>query len=119
MSKKGDFDFHLPMFPDLQAPDGFLTRDKECHALWYYFSMAICNYKDEAEKTMRYEGDQTVFNYHQLFKSVATLYNVDPNKMQNFWPAIDLQCMKMKLTQLPRDDKYRKPGARYAIIRPT
>ena len=109
------------IFPQLTQPMGFLPKDKEAQALWFYFCCAISNMKDEKEKirmTTDGKSEESVFNYHGLYMSVAMLYASDPHKMQNYWPAVDMQATKMGLTKLPKEDKYRKPGALHAAVRP-
>ncbi|MCF6300380.1 MAG: hypothetical protein L3J52_04575, partial [Proteobacteria bacterium] len=53
-----------------------------------------------------HEKDSGV-NFEQLFKSIAALYNVAPEKMANCWPLIDKQCYNMGMPLLPDKWEYR------------
>lgn len=90
-----------PIYANMVQPQGWLTRDVPCHALFHYFNTAIGIYKSLKEDVV-YEGDQQRYNLHQLYLSVAKLYGVDPNEMGKYWAAVDLQAGALGLTQMPR-----------------
>ena len=104
-----------------ERPNGYLDPSPECHALFYYADKAASNWKDEREHIRMIvdgKGDQTVFNYFQLWKTTAELYGADPDRMKNYWSAINMQRRALGLTVLPDEPKYRDPGRRHAAIRP-
>ena len=85
--------FEPKLWADMTVPVGKLPREAGAQALWYYFMLAS---KIVAEsrpgETLRYEGELDI--YHSLenvYRSVCVMYNVDPNDVQNFWPAVDEQ----------------------------
>lgn len=90
-----------PIYRAYIQPDGWLTADLACHALFHYNNTAIEVYKSEKED-IKLEGYQGRLNLHQLYTSIATLYGVDPNDMGKYWPAVDLQIRSLGLTQLPK-----------------
>lgn len=101
--------FQMPIYSFLIAPNGFLTHDKECHALWHYYTLARRNYEEEFKDTLIiYEGDpDPVYNNRQLFMSIATAYGVQPERMIKFWKNVDMQCTVSDLPKLPDEDRFR------------
>lgn len=101
--------FRMPIYTFLIAPNGFLTHDKECHALWHYYTLARKNYEEEFKDTLiLYEGDlDPKYDNRQLFISIATAYGVQPESMIRFWPNVDLQCNVLQLPKLPDEDRFR------------
>lgn len=99
----------MPIYYDLIFPDGNLTNDIECHALFTYYLRARLNYeKEHAGAQIILEGEvDPEYNYRQLFLSIAQWYQVQPEHMKNYWREVDLQCAAMHLPKLPVDDKYR------------
>ena len=119
---KSPIKIHLtPMvWRSYESPKGFLSSDMACHALFFYASCAAGAYKDEKENiryTIDGKGDQTSFNYFQMWKSAAEVYGVSPDSMAAYWPAVNLQLMALGLTVLPDEPKYRSPGSQYAAVR--
>lgn len=99
--------YEPPIYTDYIIPKGFLQRDFACQALWHYYITAVDNWRKEFD-TLVYEGDlDPQFNYKQLFKSVALIYGVEPEKMQQYWSNVDIQCVALRLTKLPDDSRYR------------
>ncbi len=104
----GVISFHPPTFVAYEKPRGWLTHDKACHALWYYYIIASNNYREHIADPIVLEGDPDVLpDFSQLFTSIATMYGVQPEEMIKFWVQVDLQCLKMELTELPKHDKFR------------
>ncbi len=100
-----------PIFYQYIVPNGYLTPEIEVHALWYYY---LCANKAmrQAENDFRLESQDMPMeiNYRQIFTSIAHMYNVDTEKMNNCWPQIDKQCELLNLPKLPhggdrRNDK--------------
>lgn len=102
------FTFRAPMYVQYIAPNGFLPYDVGAHALFHYFNVAMANYKRQKEDLVlehtgsRGHGETRIFNYHQLWLSIAQLYNTDPNTMGNYWPAVDMQAKVLGLTKCPQ-----------------
>lgn len=98
----------VPLYEGLVRPKGFLLPDLACHALFHYFNTAASNWKREKERILL-EGERDMYNYHQLFLSIARMYAVDPNDMEKFWSVVDFQADVLGLTRLPAERKYRSP----------
>jgi hypothetical protein len=90
-----------PVYRQYIQPHGWLTADVPCHALFHYYVTASEVWKSEKE-AIKYEGDKSKVNLHQLWLSIAQLYGVDPNDMARYWPPVDLQAGALGLTKLPK-----------------
>ena len=100
--------FEMPMYRKYIKPLGFLTEEKECHALWHYYVTARLVYETHVETPIVLEGDaDPVTNFKQLFMSIAFTYQVQPEHMVKFWGNIDMQCHMLQLPKLPDMDIYR------------
>lgn len=99
----------LIFFEEYVKPNGFLSWQVEEHALFYYYIHASQVYKKFFIDTpIVYEDEKDPeYNFEQLFKSVAALYNVQPEHMANAWEIIDKQCDLLNLIKLPKDNKFR------------
>lgn len=90
-------------------PEGWLTRDWPCHALWMYYIMAT-NAKSVVGKSI---DDQIIeYNaesgeapplwmdkrYNAQIKSIALLYGTTPEEMQRFWPNVKMEIQRLELT---------------------
>ena len=106
---QSDQQIELLVFEEFVHPKGQLSWEMEAHALMFYYLNARRAYEIyEIGNPIVYEGeDDPRCDYHQLFVSIASLYNVDPNKMNNYWPMIDAQCISMGFPILPKESKYR------------
>lgn len=93
----GTITMHAPYFDTLlrsSAEDGRLSREPECHALWYYYGMATKAYNDAKDNVVLEEDASRVFNRDvakQLFTSIANMYQVKPADMVKFWPIVQMQ----------------------------
>lgn len=99
---------YAPKFLEFNPPNGWLSPEPECHALFYY--VILIKQQIEADKNSghRYEDEFYPFkigNWYQLFTSIAKLYGVNPEHMNKFWKNIDMQCFLMGSPKLP--EKYR------------
>ncbi len=102
--------YQLPLFPDYIIPNGGLTNERASHALFYYYLLAT-EMKDKEDHGIVYEGDKDPeYFYREVFKSVAKLYNLRPEYMENLWPCVDLTCDMHNLPKLPHGTKYRFQG---------
>jgi hypothetical protein len=82
-------------------PHGWLLPDMACHALMRYAMLARVNY-DRQNETIKYEDEpDEVFNYKQLFLSIATIYGVAPENMIKYWRNIDMQFNAMGAQKIP------------------
>lgn len=99
----------LPIFGDYQPPNGFLTRDRACHALMYYALTARRTYEEVVLDTqIVYEGhDDMQANFRQMFTSIAMLYDVTTQEMTKHWSAVNMQFDALNLPQLPDEERYR------------
>ena len=94
-----------------ETPSGFLNSNKACHALWHYYLTGHLAHEREKENIV-YEGDEDKkTNLHQLFLSVARIYDVKPEDMIKFWPNVDMQAMSMHMPKMPDTDatRFNKP----------
>ena len=103
------FQVEITIFEDFIHPRGALSHQIEAHALMFYYLNARRIYEMyELNDPIVYEGqDDPRQNYTELFESIAALYGVNPNRMQNFWPMIDDQCRLMGFPTLPENPKFR------------
>src|SRR5690606_18627548 len=105
--------FQVPDFHEYEMPNGFLVRDKACHALFYYYLLGRKNYENEHQELglgdqIVYEGElDPKYNYKQLFVTIANVYGVTPEQMIHHWPAVDLTCRAFNLPLMPEGDRYR------------
>lgn len=100
---------NVVLFPDFITPYGMLNSDRASHALFYYYICAMKTYETNiANDPLVYEGhaDPTQ-NFHQLFTSIATMYNVSPDQMANYWDLVDAQCDLMEFPRIPDEERYR------------
>lgn len=96
------------MYPQYNAPAGWLTNSPECHALWHYYLLARHAFETAVQDPMVYEGElDSGVDFRQLFLSVATLYGVEPERMVRHWMNVDMQAWRLQLPKLPNEDKYR------------
>jgi len=99
------------MFTEYEQPNGFLTRDRACHALMYYALTARKAYEDiDLGYEIQYDDPNVLWNranYRQMFTSIAMLYDVEPEQMARFWDCIDMQFFALDLPTLPNEDQYR------------
>lgn len=104
------FNLELPLFPDYIIPNGGLTNDRESHALFYYYILAMNMYDKETNGVV-YEGDKDPeFFYANLFKSIAHMYDIKPDHMVNAWASVDVTCEMYGMPHMPHGQKYRQRG---------
>lgn len=106
----GSMHISTPYFRELEIPVGFLSRDPACHALWYYCCL-IRNQMNERDETIRYEGDWPVdpeANAKNIFKTVAFLYGIAPERMLKFWVNIDMQMAQLGANKMPHWARFDK-----------
>jgi len=100
-------------FEEYVPPNGFLPPFIACHALWYYYLLALTTYQNHdvannPEEVLVLEGAvDPVANYRQLIKSIAAMYNVAPEEMVKFWSAVDMQARALQMPLLPDLEKFR------------
>ncbi len=97
----------VPIFTQYITPNGGLDKEKESHALFYYYLLAQKAVEEDASKIV-YEGEKDPeFKQFELCKGVAKMYGVELTAMLNAWKSVDLTCLMHNLPKLP--DKYRYP----------
>lgn len=108
-SNKPPITFEPILFPGYIVPNGFLDRNRESHALWFYYLHARGTWENNVQNNpWVYEGDlDPGFNFRQLFNSIALIYGVEHSAMAKCWPMIDLQCLALQLPTLPDEERYR------------
>lgn len=91
-------------FEDLIAPNGFLSRDRECHACWYFYLLAQ-KCKETVGESIE---DQTILEsepwmtkkYPEIRRSVQLLYGLQsPGDIDPYWPAVRLQAKTLGLPE--------------------
>lgn len=67
----------------------------EAHALLNYaLNLGQCL----EDNTVKYESDlSATLLPEQMFKTIAMIYNVDPEVMKKFWPLVDMALVYLKL----------------------
>lgn len=99
--------FQPPLFVDYVIPNGFLTQDIACHALFYYNQVAM-NALNRVKHGVELEGETTLTpDFQQLFSSIARIYGLRGEHLIPFWPAVDMQCVALNLPALPKEGRYR------------
>ena len=99
--RKMQFTAVVPNYGDYQTPHGFLQPDRACLALFHYATLVRKAYEQDKD-TIKYEDEpDNLPNYHQLFKSCAMMYGVEPEAMLHFWPNVKLQFATMRLPMVP------------------
>jgi hypothetical protein len=109
LMQKKDFHFDCPVFKDYIIPNGFLTRDAACHALFYYAVLARRAYEENVEGwATQYEGNlSNTTDFFQLYLSIAFMYGVTPEAMQRHWSNVDMQFTVLQIPALPKENRYR------------
>jgi len=105
----------VKLFHGYDKPKGWLDPHIACQGLFYYYLIARRNYEEERAGIVLEGDDDPVYNYTQLFSSIALAYNTQPEVMAKFWRNVDMQCWALQLPKMPEGGKYRMNGK--AIIR--
>ena len=99
--------FNPPIFNKLIRPEGVFPTDiKEyigAHALWYYYISALEIFKFKID-ALQYEDEpnkEDMYNLSQLHSSIALMYGLPPEKMNNYWDLIEEQAGLLGSTYLP------------------
>lgn len=111
MSDYSIMNFVVPRFDNFNMPEGWLTDEPACHALFYYAT--LCAQHEQAVRdNQTYEDELSAegrgFDYSSLMKSIGQAYGAEPEKMVKFWHNVDMQFDKMGGRRLPA--KYRMVG---------
>lgn len=100
--------FTPPNFSSYAPPNGFIPVERAAHALMYYALLAKKQYDELIVDPLVYEGENDVVpNFHQLFKSIALMYGVEPQEMIRFWINVDMQFDVLNLARVPDADFFR------------
>lgn len=103
--KKATIRFNPPKFAAYSEPLGRLNHDRECHALFYYYTLAFVNYEREQNELVL-EGDPDVeANYQKLYRNAAMMYNVDIEKMANYWLLVDQEIDRQNVIRVMEEGK--------------
>ncbi len=106
--KKYNIIFDPPLFLGYMQPNGYLDQHRESHGLFYYNLIARNAYEKHISDSLKVEGELEVSpNFRNIFKSVATLYGVQPEAMAKCWDMVDAQCRILKIPALPNEERYR------------
>ena len=99
----------VPIFEQYIIPNGLFTPNPVEHALFYYYLNARRTYEEHVlDSPIVMEGDSDPeYNFHELFNSIAGLYDVKPEEMIQAWSVIDRQCEALDLPLLPHEYQYR------------
>jgi len=99
--KKGEVTFRAPYFDELlidASPEGRLTRDPVCHALFYYNLLAAKNLKEAKDCLVDEKELSPVFGVKEarkLLESIAFMYGTTPGAMVRYWDVVDKQRRAM------------------------
>ena len=104
--------FEMPYFPDMNIPKGFLSKERSCHALFYYASLVRHQIYERDEKPREEHDQDPLQNPKQLFTSIATAYGVLPEQMVKWWTNVDMQFRLMgsgqKVRMVPEEFRFEK-----------
>ena len=105
--------FQFNVYPEHTQPNGFLTEDRACQAIWYYYLIAMTARskigKSIDDQIIEYKVGQAAplwkdKRFNQQFKSVAMMYGLEsPDEMIPFWPNVKLEA-RSKGMPLPADE---------------
>lgn len=86
-----------------EEPVGYLTRDKACHACWWYYVLAQQN-KEKVGDSIDdqfgvIEGNLWLNkNYEDLARSVCLMYGLDsPDDFMKYWDVVAAEASRCKL----------------------
>ena len=97
-----------PMFADKTIPNGYLTKDRECHALYYYAGLATKMWDEYEKDPVFIEGRHpTQHNYRNVLLAVAQIYLCSPNDMIKYWSNVSMQFTADGHVLLPDEGRYR------------
>jgi len=87
-----------PTFIGNTQPHGALPAGEPgAQALFWYFLKAQ-TVLEKAGGQLVMEGDaDPLWDLERLYRSACTIYQVEPGKAQNFWPAVDAEVDRMNL----------------------
>lgn len=104
--------FSPPYFSAYNAPNGWLFKDTECHALWYYYLLAYKRLEYNRGDILEYEDspadNKSEEHFANIFRSIFIAYKIEPARMVHYWEAVDMQCALLDMPVLP--EKYRFKG---------
>ena len=112
-----------PMFVDQTQPKGWLTHDPACHALWYYYMLAMTA-RSQVGKSIEDQIIEYDFasgaapplwmdkRFNAQIKSIAGLYGVTVEQMQGFWSNIKLETRRLGMPD-PADEIVNLSGEDY------
>jgi len=88
----------------MNKPNGELSHEMPCHAL-FFFAMLVDKSILPMDKAVVLEGNpDPVINAKNLYKSVAKMYNVEPDHLCHYWIEVNSQRKKLGMVRIP--DKY-------------
>lgn len=110
MPRKAHMQLNPPHFNGVTIPNGFIPNEKSGQACWYYYLLAQkANEKENCDSLVQYEGDPLyVPKYNRIFRSVCTLYGIEPGELSHHWRAVDMQCTMQRLPKLPERYRFNK-----------
>lgn len=97
----GGFHYICPYYAELLLganPNGRLPMDREAHALWHYFCVGSLAHRMAKENIVEERDPSRIFNAPAVFKAIAHQHQVDPNKMQQYWPLMMQQRIALGLS---------------------
>src|ERR1044072_8148942 len=109
--------FQCPIFVDQMPPTGFLVREPACHALWWYYMLAmsarakvgksiddqIIEYNAESGEAPPLWMDK---RYNAQIKSIAMLCGVAVEDMLAFCPAVKLEISRLGMPPVPGEIEF-------------
>ena len=96
-----------PLFLKYMFPNGGLNQHRATHALFYYFLLARKAWEEEKGGIVYEDDPEPIFDYLQLFKTIARLYGVEPEEMEKCWYEVDYTCFINDLPKLPKNTRLR------------
>jgi len=75
-------------FVDLAEPEGPLPTKQEAAALMHYAIKVFRLWHMRTQQLSYEDTPDEIIRYGNIFKSTARAYQVDPDKMPAYWPAV-------------------------------
>lgn len=105
----------LRLYPQFTKPHGCLAVDKECQALWHYYTTLMLATKEHdnvaglvdattGDKIGLTSEDNCAIKCRSLFKAIAWMYGVEPQNMFNYWPVVNQQARLLNMPEIPSND---------------
>jgi len=99
-------------------PHGVLDASWETQALWHYYVTVYHAFNDIVNSPVVMEGTSDPYlKCFNLFKGIARMFDVDPEKMESHWLIIDAEARRCGFPELGEDLKRPNRGQSFTTQR--